>query len=108
MSRLAILFCGLLLAAFAQAQNTHKDMQGHGSMHEEQQSHKAVGTVTKVDPGKARATISHGAVETLKWPAMTMTFAVRDKALLEKLQPGRKVDFQFVQQGKDYVITGVK
>jgi Cu(I)/Ag(I) efflux system protein CusF len=39
---------------------------------------------------------------------MTMTFAVRDKALLEKLQPGRKIDFQFVRQGKDYVITGVK
>jgi Cu/Ag efflux protein CusF len=98
----------LLLAAFAQAQNAHKEMPGHGAMHEEKQSHEAVGTVTKVDPGKARATISHGAVQTLKWPPMTMTFAVRDKALLEKLQPGRKIDFQFVRQGKDYVITGVK
>jgi Cu(I)/Ag(I) efflux system protein CusF len=37
-----------------------------------------------------------------------MTFAVRDRALLEKLQADRKVDFQFVQEGKSYVITGVK
>ena len=45
---------------------------------------------------------------TLKWPAMTMTFKVADKALLGKLAEGRKVEFAFEQRGKDYVITGVK
>ena len=25
-----------------------------------------------------------------------------------RLQPGKQVQFEFVQQGKDYVITGVK
>jgi Cu(I)/Ag(I) efflux system protein CusF len=39
---------------------------------------------------------------------MTMGFTVKDKALLDKLQPGKKVEFEFVQQGKDYVITTVK
>jgi Cu(I)/Ag(I) efflux system protein CusF len=42
----------------------------------------------------ARVTIKDGAVKTLDWPAMTMTFAVKDTALFEKLQPERKVDFQ--------------
>lgn len=113
MTRLAILVCGLALAAAAQAQgmkgmeDMHKGMPG--MQHDERATiHEASGTVTKVDSERMRVTIKHGAVKTLDWPAMTMTFAVRDKALLEKLQPDRKVDFQFVQEGKSYVITGVK
>jgi len=47
-------------------------------------------------------------VASLKWPAMTMSFLVKDKATLEKLREGGKVEFEFVQQGKDYVITSVK
>jgi Cu/Ag efflux protein CusF len=33
---------------------------------------------------------------------------VKDKTMLERLQPKAKVDFEFVQQGKDHVITAVK
>jgi Cu(I)/Ag(I) efflux system protein CusF len=105
MKRIAVLILGLAAGSVALAQGTHdmdmKEMQA-------KQTHKTSGTVTRVDRDKSRVTISHGAVETLKWPAMTMTFSVPDKAMLEKLQPGHKVDFQFVQHGKDYVITGVK
>ena len=71
-------------------------------------THAATGTVKNVDPNSETVTLDHGAVPTLKWPAMTMGFKVRDKAVLDKLQPGKKVEFEFVQQGKDYVITGVK
>jgi Cu/Ag efflux protein CusF len=39
---------------------------------------------------------------------MTMGFAVKDKALLGKLAPEKKIEFEFVQQGSDYVITSVK
>ena len=78
------------------------DKKGQGA------SHKAAGTVTKIDPAKNAVTIAHDPVPTMKWPAMTMTFAVKDKAMLEKLPAGKKVAFEFVQQGKDYVITGVK
>ena len=113
MTRLAILFYGLALASAAHAQgmkgteDVHKDMPG--MQHEAKAAvHEASGTVTKVHRERSRVTIKHGAVKTLDWPAMSMTFAVRDKALLEKLQADRKVDFQFVQEGKSYVITGVK
>lgn len=113
MIRLAVLVCGLVLAAAAQAQgmtgmqDTHKDMPMKGMQHDEKQ-HKASGTVTKVDREKSRVTIKHGAVATLDWPAMTMTFAVKERKLMEKLQQGKEVQFQFAQQGKDYVITGVQ
>jgi len=31
-----------------------------------------------------------------------------DKAMLEKVKPGAKVEFRFVQSGKDYVVTDIK
>ncbi len=70
--------------------------------------HKATGVVTKVDAAKNRVTIKHEPVQSLNWPAMTMAFTVKDKAMLEKMSKDRKIDFEFVQQGKDYVVTAVK
>ena len=73
-----------------------------------QAAHKATGVVKKVDPKAGTVTLAHDPVKSLNWSAMTMGFTVKDKALLDKLQPGKKVEFEFVQQGKDYVITTVK
>jgi Cu/Ag efflux protein CusF len=39
---------------------------------------------------------------------MTMAFTVKDKALLDKLAKNKKVDFEFRQEGKDYVIIDIK
>ena len=72
------------------------------------QVHKAFGTVTKVEPGKASVTISHGPVQSMNWPSMVMDFKLKDKALLDSLKQGEKVEFSFVQSGKDYTITQVK
>ncbi len=74
----------------------------------EGKTHKGVGTVKKVDPAVGKVTIAHGPIPTMKWPAMSMTFTVKDKALLGKLAPEKKVEFEFVQQGSDYVITSAK
>jgi Cu/Ag efflux protein CusF len=71
-------------------------------------AHQATGKVTKVDKAKSAVTIAHDPVASMKWPSMTMGFKVKDKSLLEKLKPGEKVEFSFVQQGKDYVVTQVK
>ena len=71
-------------------------------------THKASGVVKRVDRDKSAVTLAHDPVATLKWPAMTMSFLVKDKATLDKLPAGGKVEFEFVQQGKDYVIIGVK
>ncbi len=70
--------------------------------------HKGAGSVTQVDPASGKVTIAHGPVKTMNWAPMTMTFDVKNKALLETLQPGAKVEFSFVQSGKDYVITKIK
>lgn len=86
-------------------------MMGGRSMSKDekgQMTHKATGVVKSIDAKKGSATLAHGPVHTLKWPSMTMSFAVKDKATLDKLQPGKKVEFEFAQQGKDHVITSVK
>ncbi len=103
----------LAFSAAAQAQGTKgMDMKGmsHDNMHVAQKtdSHDASGTVTKVDPAKGKVTIKHGPVASLKWPGMTMGFDVKDKALYDKLKPGEKVQFSFVESGKGYLITTVK
>ena len=87
------------------------DMKGMDMKSEktaEAQPHKGSGTVSKVDAAKGTVTINHGPVESLKWPAMSMTFKVKDKKMLDKVKQGQKVDFSFVQSGKDHTITELK
>ena len=70
--------------------------------------HKGAGTVKNVDSSKGTVTIAHDPVNSLNWPAMTMEFEVRDKAQLAPLKPGRKVEFEFVEEKGRYAITGVR
>ncbi|HEX2831218.1 MAG TPA: copper-binding protein [Burkholderiales bacterium] len=70
--------------------------------------HIAKGTVKSVDAKAQTVTLDHEPVKSMSWPAMTMTFKVRDKAVMEKLAQGKKVTVEFEQRGKDYVITSAK
>src|SRR6266700_4199387 len=61
------------------------EMKGMGADKKaEVQSHKGVVTVKKVDSAGGKVTIAHGPIPTMKWPAMNMTFTVKDKAMLGK------------------------
>ncbi len=73
-----------------------------------QMVHKAAGTVNTIDAKAGIVTLAHGPVKTMNWPAMTMGFKVKDRMLLDKLGDGKKVEVEFVQEDKDYVITAVK
>ena len=70
--------------------------------------HVAKGTVTKVDAGAGTVTVDHEPVKTMKWPAMSMGFKVKDKTLMNKLEVGKKVEIKFQQEGEDFVVTSVK
>ncbi len=67
----------------------------------------AVGVVKEADPAAGKVTIAHEAIAGLGWPAMTMTFTVKDRALFEKLAVDRKVEFAVAKQGAAYVVTRV-
>lgn len=71
-------------------------------------AHNATGVVTEVDEANSKVTIKHEPIQSLNWPAMSMTFNVKDKKLLEKAKAGEKVQFSFVQSGSDYTITKIK
>jgi Cu(I)/Ag(I) efflux system protein CusF len=72
------------------------------------EKHVAKGTVKSIDAKAGTVTLDHAPVKSMNWPAMSMAFKVRDKALMDKLAQGKKVEVEFEARGKDHVITGVK
>ena len=104
---LALVVPGVVLAQSGDMKGM--DMKGMESGKKAQgKVHKGAGTVTKVDPAGGTVTLAHGPIKSLNWPSMTMTFAVKDNALLKMFAPDKKVEFEFVQQGSEYVITSAK
>ena len=71
-------------------------------------THKATGVVKQTDPAAGKVTLTHDPVKELNWPGMTMGFVVKDPALFKKLEPGRKIEFEFIQQGNTFIVTSVK
>jgi len=55
------------------------------------------GTLVALDAEGRMATIRHGALEALDWPAMTTDFALRADVPLEGLEPGLEVAFRAVR-----------
>lgn len=92
------------------AEHCHKMMRDMDKKQKagEVSTHQADGVVKVVDPISSKVTLDHGAIKSLGWPAMTMAFAVKDKALFDKLVVGNKVHVEFSKQGSDYVLTSVK
>ncbi len=69
---------------------------------------KGTGVVQQINREKGVVTIKHGPLQGIVIPAMTMSFLVKDKAMLSNLQPLQKVDFELAHEGGNYVITKIK
>lgn len=93
--------------AFAQGMK-EMDMKNMPMKSETAGSHKATGVVKSVDAKNRTVTFAHDPVASMKWPAMTMTFKADDPKLVQGLTTGQRVNFEFTQRGKDYVLTSVK
>ena len=70
--------------------------------------HKTTGVAKKVDPVEGKVILVHDPLKELKWPAMTKGFAIKDKALFNKLVVDKEIEFEFVQQGSTFIVTAVK
>ncbi|MCC6211325.1 MAG: efflux RND transporter periplasmic adaptor subunit [Burkholderiales bacterium] len=57
------------------------------------QVHAGKGTIEALDAKSASVEIHHEPMASLKWPAMTMEFKLRDKAMLAGLKKGQAVEF---------------
>jgi len=72
-------------------------------------THRGDGSVEAVDSARGTVTLAHGPIASLKWPAMTMDFRVKDPALMRSLKPGQKIGFEFTDAGGgEYLILRVQ
>jgi Cu(I)/Ag(I) efflux system membrane fusion protein len=67
------------------------------------------GIVTSVDGAHRLVSIRHGAIPALGWPAMTMTFQVRQPGMLRGLRKGLRVEFAVdaKPEGNRYLIERI-
>ena len=66
----------------------------------------ATGVVESVDAAAKTVTINHEAVDSLEWPAMTMTFQAPDIDL-STVKAGDKVSFEVTAVGMDGTVTSI-
>jgi Cu(I)/Ag(I) efflux system protein CusF len=88
-----------------------KDMDEKGMKSDKKaqgEVHNGTGVVTNVDRTGRKITLKHAPIKSLNWPTMTMAFGVKDEAMLDKVAKGKKVEFEFVKQGQQFLITSIK
>ena len=67
--------------------------------------HTATG-VLEEDYGDGNVSITHEPIPSLKWPAMTMDFALANPSLAANVKPGSAIAFEIVERGQgEWVIT---
>ena len=94
-----------VLSLSAQADSGMHDMSG---MNEQaQNTHRGQGTVNGIDAKTGKINLSHGPIESLGWPAMTMGFPAQDAAMLEGIKSGMKVDFELEKRDGKYLIVKI-
>jgi Cu(I)/Ag(I) efflux system periplasmic protein CusF len=71
-------------------------------------SHLTDGEVRKIDKDAGKLTLRHAEIKSLDMPGMTMVFVVKDKAMLDKLQPGDKVRFKAINDVGKYTVTEIE
>ncbi|UPK37849.1 copper-binding protein [Bradyrhizobium sp. 186] len=65
------------------------------------------GTVTALNAANHKVTFDHGPIPAIKWPAMTMEFAVAPSIDLAKLKTGDKVNFTLSGSGNTYTVQSI-
>ena len=100
----------LAIAALAAAPSTAgmPNMPGMPNNAAAVKTGKGVGVITAFDPKAAKITIKHGAIPSVGWPAMTMTFSVKPPALLKGLKVGQTIGFDTRVQGAAADVTAIR
>ncbi|WP_425723435.1 copper-binding protein [Hydrogenophaga sp. R2] len=66
------------------------------------------GEIRKVDKENGKVTIKHSEIKNLDMPPMSMVFNVKDKALLDKVQVGDKIQFVVIMDAGKMVVTDIQ
>lgn len=65
------------------------------------------GVIEALDVQSGTIKLSHGPIKILNWPAMTMSFPVVDKKLLQDFKVGDKVRFSLRNDDSSPIITNI-
>jgi len=89
--------------------NTESTFSNHPLMLAAAQTHHGVGTVTQIDRKGRRVELKHGPIKSIGWMGMTMFFEVEDTDLLDEIEVGDEVGFDFIEtRDKRYVVTDIE
>ena len=67
----------------------------------------ASGVIREIDRANSRIKLDHGPIPSIGMPGMTMTFKVKNPALLDQAKQGDQVNFEIEQSGLGWIITNV-
>jgi Cu/Ag efflux protein CusF len=99
----------LALPLMAQAGGDHAKMgMDHGKMGMAGSPGMTDGEIRKIDKETGKITIKHGEIKHMDMPPMSMVFNVKDKALLDKVQVGEKIQFIVIQDAGKMVVTDIQ
>ena len=108
MTRNSILMALVSLAAGLAIQAGAADNHTHGSANEAKPASGAVawtdGEVRRIGKAAGKLTIKHGPMPKFDMPAMTMSYRVKDKAMLDQLKPGDKIRFDADGVGGEFTV----
>jgi len=77
--------------------NTQNAFSTQALMLASNQTHHGVGTVTAIDNKGKKIELKHGPIKSLGWMGMKMFFDADDRELLDEIEIGDKVDFEFIK-----------
>ncbi len=83
-----------LIAGTVRAQPNVQQHDGHSPAPYDPELAVVEGEVIAIDKGTRNITLKHGPIRSLAMPAMTMEFQVIDPAMLEKVRPGDRANFE--------------
>ncbi len=97
------------LANLADSGAGQSDAKTGGGQSGDNTMYRAEGTLDAIDRAARSVTVTHGAIPSLNWPAMTMDFLLADLALANGIAPGTPMRFEF-RQGEpgEFVITRIE
>lgn len=110
----AVATISLLFAAGAvPASGDHKSGHGHGDKKEVKAAAPDSGAMTEgevrtINKEAGKITLKHGEIKNLDMGAMTMVFQVTDKAMLDKVKEGDKVNFTAEKIRGQFTVTGIE
>lgn len=106
---IAALLCATpLLAQQDMSSMPMQNMPGMKGMMQPAGKAEGVGVVKALDAKQGTITLLHQAIESIHWPAMTMTFKVATPEILQGVKAGEQVRFGLQTQGMNGTVTWIK